>query len=91
VFYSNAIKDTKSVYLIYWGCYAAETLAHYCMKVAAYLSTMRVWESTQLFKNTANKPELNPNWGEHPDSATTSSHLFKKVAKFVLLRISQTV
>jgi heme-degrading monooxygenase HmoA len=39
-----------------------------------------VWESTQLFKNTANKPEFKSKLGEYPDSATASPHLFKKVA-----------
>lgn len=39
-----------------------------------------VWESTQLFKNAANKPEFKSKLGEYPDSATASPHLFKKVA-----------
>jgi heme-degrading monooxygenase HmoA len=39
-----------------------------------------VWESTQLFKNAANKPEFKSQLGEYPDSATASPHLFKKVA-----------
>ena len=39
-----------------------------------------VWESTQLFKNAANKPEFKSKLVEYPDSATASPHLFKKVA-----------
>jgi heme-degrading monooxygenase HmoA len=38
-----------------------------------------VWESTQLFKNAANKPEFKSKLVEYPDSATASPHLFKKV------------
>ena len=39
-----------------------------------------VWESTQLFRNAANKPEFKSKLGEYPDSATASPHLFKKIA-----------
>jgi heme-degrading monooxygenase HmoA len=39
-----------------------------------------VWESTQLFKNAANRPEFKSKLGEYPDNTTASPHLFKKVA-----------
>ena len=61
------------------------------MKVAAYLSTMWFGNQLSFLRIRLISLSLNPNWGEYPDSATTSSHLFKKVAKFVLLRISRTV
>ena len=39
-----------------------------------------VWESTQHFKNAADKPEFKSKLKEYPDSATASPHLFRKIA-----------
>jgi heme-degrading monooxygenase HmoA len=39
-----------------------------------------VWESTQHFKNAADKPEFKSKLKEYPDSTTASPHLFRKIA-----------
>jgi heme-degrading monooxygenase HmoA len=51
-----------------------------------------VWESSQLFKNAANKPEFKSKLGEYPDSATASPFYLRKLRypEFVLLRSIRT-
>jgi heme-degrading monooxygenase HmoA len=39
-----------------------------------------VWKSTQHFKEAFNRPDFKSKLREHPDSTTTSQHLFKKIA-----------